>query len=270
MDKRLQAAEAYVLALRTGEVPASRQAGTYLADDVVLNTGPANRRVSIKGHDQVLDRVTGEWPNTPVFVKGFWSAPRLEGDKARVDATFPAMGAAPAAVHLTFGFDDEGRINLVDQEIVGQPPAELTDTIPDTARGLINGALRNNTPMSVAYVDEDGKPNLSLRGSVQVYTPTQLSIWLRSTSGGMASAIAKNPNVALLYRDSNTRSTLVVQGVAHVETDPEVCARVWNMIQDVEQKHETHESGCALIIDVTRMQGGTPRGGVRMQRDAQG
>ena len=40
------------------------------------------------------------------------------------------------------------------------------------------------------------------------------------------------------------------------------------MIQDVEQKHETHESGCALIIDVTKMQGGTPRGGVRMERSA--
>jgi hypothetical protein len=84
----------------------------------------------------------------------------------------------------------------------------------------------------------------------------------------MAKALAKNPNVALLYRDSYSRSTLMVQGVAHVETDPEICDRVWNMIQDVEQKHETHESGCALIIDVTRMQGGTPRGGVRMQRNA--
>ena len=33
--------------------------------------------------------------------------------------------------------------------------------------------------MTVAYVDENGVPNLSLRGSVQVYSPTQLSIWLR-------------------------------------------------------------------------------------------
>ena len=32
-------------------------------------------------------------------------------------------------------------------------------------------------------MDEDGKPSLSLRGSVQVYSPTQLSIWMRSTSG---------------------------------------------------------------------------------------
>jgi hypothetical protein len=216
----------------------------------------------------VLDRITGEWPNTPVFVRGFWSAPRLDGDVVKVDSTFPPMGAAPAEVHLTFTYNGDGQISSIDQEVVAQPAAEATDTIPDTARGLINGALRNNTPMSVAYVDEDGKPSLSLRGSVQVYSPTQLSIWLRSTSGGMARALAKNPNVALLYRDSYSRSTLMIQGVGHVETDPEICDRVWNLIQDVEQKHETHETGCALIIDVTRMQGGTPRGGVRMQRTA--
>ena len=49
---------------------------------------------------------------------------------------------------------------------------------------------------------------------------------------------------------------------------PEIRDRVWNMIQDVEQKHETRESGCALIIDVTNLQGGTPKGGVRVQREA--
>jgi general stress protein 26 len=201
-------------------------------------------------------------------VKGFWSEPRLEGNQVKVDATFPAMGAAPAEVHLVFSFNDKDQISQVDQQIVPQARPEPTDQIPDSARGLINGALRNNTPMTVAYVDENGKPSLSLRGSVQVYSPTQLSIWLRNKEGGMVTSLQKNPNVALLYRDSNTRSTLSIQGVAHVEEDPEVCERVWDNIQDVEQKHETREVGCALIIDVTRIQGGTPKGGVRFQRDA--
>ncbi|MBV8716090.1 MAG: pyridoxamine 5'-phosphate oxidase family protein [Chloroflexi bacterium] len=268
MDHKLEAAEAYVLAMRTGEVPATRAAAQHLAKDVVLNLTAGQRRNTISGYDAVVDRITGEWPNTPVFVKGFWSFARSDGNQVKVDATFPPMGAAPAAVHLTFSFDSTGKINVIDQETVPQTPAEPTETIPESARGLINGALRNNTPMSVAYVDEDGKPNLSLRGSVQVYSPTQLSIWVRNSSSGMARAIAKNPNIALLYRDSATRSTLVVQGVGHIETDPAIRDRVWDMIQDVEQKHETRESGCALIIDVTRMQGGTPRGGVRMQRNS--
>ena len=95
MDNKLQAADAYVLALRTGEIPASQNASQYLAPDVVLTVGSAARKNTVSGYDDVLARISGEWPNTPVFVKGFWSAARLEGDKARVDATFPPMGAAP-------------------------------------------------------------------------------------------------------------------------------------------------------------------------------
>ncbi|MGH2365348.1 MAG: pyridoxamine 5'-phosphate oxidase family protein [Chloroflexota bacterium] len=268
MDQRLRAAEAYVLAVRTGEVPATAAAAKHIASDVVLNgaTVWGRQGSTLNGKDDVVYRITGEWPNTPVMVKGFWSEPRLEGDKAKVDATFPAMGAAPAAMHLTFSFNGKQEISVIDQEIVPQPRPEPTETIPDSVRGLINGALRNNTPMTVAYVDEDGKPSLSLRGSVQVCSPTQLSIWVRNKAGGMGKALAKNPNVALLYRDSYSRSTLSIQGVAHQEEDPAICERVWDLIQDVEQKHETRESGCALIIDVKKIQGGTPKGGVRFQR----
>lgn len=270
LSKRERAAEAYLTALRTGEHSAVEVVKPHLAKDVKLNgaTVWGRQGATVEGYDDVLRRVTGVWPNTPVYVKGFWSAPIVEGDKVKLTSTYQGMGAAPAAVNLTFSFNDQDQISVIDQEIVPQPRPEVTDTIPDVARGIINGALANDTPMTVAYVDSDGTPNLSLRGSVQVYSPTQLSIWLRSTTGGLHTAIGQNPNIALLYRDSKTRSTLVVQGKAHVEMDKDICDRVWDLIQEVEQNHETREAGCALIIDVTRMQGGTPKGGVRMQREA--
>ena len=270
MIKRLEAAEAYVLAMRTGEYPAVDRADEVLASDVKLNgaTVWGRQGATVEGKEDVLYRITGVWPNTPVYVRGYWSAAKEEGDKVKVTATFPGMGASPAGVNLTFGFNDKDQISVIDQEIVPQARPEASDTIPDIARGTINAALANNTPMSVAYVDEDGTPNLSLRGSVQVYSDTQLSIWVRNKEGGMAKAIAKNPNMSLLYRDNHTRSTLIVKGKGHIETDDETVNRVWNNIQDVEQKHETRESGCALIIDVVSMGGGTPRGGVRVQRDA--
>jgi hypothetical protein len=266
MSKRIEAAEAYVLSMRTGEFPAVEEAGKHLADDVKLNgaTVWGRQGATVEGKQDVLYRITGVWPNTPVLVKGFWSPATEDGDEVKVSATFPAMGAAPAAVNLTFSFNGNDQINQIDQEIIPQPRPEQTDYIPDAARGLINSALANDTPMTIAYVDEDGMPNLSLRGSVQVYSPTQLSIWVRNKEGGMPRAIAKNPNVGLLYRDSKTRSTVVVRGKARLDEDPEVCRRVWNGIQDVEQKHETRESGCAMIIDVLSLAGGTPRGGVRM------
>jgi predicted pyridoxine 5'-phosphate oxidase superfamily flavin-nucleotide-binding protein len=270
MTKRERAAEAYVTAMRTGETSALEVAKKHIAQDVVLTgaTVWGRQGATVEGYDDVVRRITGQWPNTPVYARGYWSAPKVEGDQVKVTSTYPGMGAAPAAVNLTFSFNDQDQIKQIDQEIVPQPRPEVTDTIPDVARGMINAALVNDTPMTVAYVDADGTPNLSLRGSVQVYSPTQLSICLRSTTGGLHTAIGNNPNISLLYRDSKTRSTLVVQGKAHVEMDKEICDRVWDLIQEVEQNHETRESGCALIIDVTKMQGGSPRGGIRMQREA--
>lgn len=195
MNKRTRAAEAYVLALRTGEYPAVNAAAKHLAKDVVLNGAIVWGRqgASVEGFDDVLYRITGVWPNTPVYVRGFWSEAKVEGDQVKVSAIFPAMGAAPAAMNITFSFNKDDQIKQVDQEIIPQARPEPTDTIPDSARGLINAALANNTPMNVAYVDEDGKPNLSMRGSVQVYSPTQLSIWVRNKEGGMVKALAKNP-----------------------------------------------------------------------------
>jgi general stress protein 26 len=269
MNKRQLAAEAYVLAMRTGEYPAVDRAAKHLAKDVVLNgaTVWGRQGASVEGQQDVLYRITGQWPNTPVYVKGFFSEAKEDGDKVKVSATFPAMGAAPAALNLTFSFNDQDEIKQIDQEIVPQGRPEPSDTIPESARGLINAALANNTPMTVSYVDESGMPNMSLRGSTQVYSPTQLSIWVRNKEGGMVRAIQNNPNMGLLYRDSNSRSTLVIKGKGHIEMDKEICDRVWDMIQDVEQKHETRETGCALIIDVVSMSGGTPKGGVRVQRE---
>jgi len=268
MSSRIEAAEAYARAMRTGEFPAVEEAEKVLADDVKLNgaTVWGRQGATVEGKKDVLYRISGVWPNTPVYRRGFWGFPQEEGDKVKIHAEFPAMGAAPKALNLTFTFNDEGKISVVDQEIIPQPRPEPVDYIPDAAKGLIDTALANDTPLCVAYVDENGVPNLSMRGSVQTYSPTEISIWVRNKDSGIVRAIAKNPNVGLLYRDNATRSTLVIKGVARIDETPEVMEKVWNGIQDVEQKHETKESGVAMIIDVKSLAGGTPKGGVRVQR----
>src|SRR4051812_19633301 len=109
MDQRMRAAEAYVTALRTGEGSAVQALAPRVAKDVVLTgaTVWGHQGATVEGYDEVMRRVTGVWPNTPVYVKGFWSEPKLEGDKVKVDVTFPGMGAAPAAMHLAFSFNDQ-------------------------------------------------------------------------------------------------------------------------------------------------------------------
>jgi uncharacterized pyridoxamine 5'-phosphate oxidase family protein len=262
-DKRQEAVEAYVQSMKSGEVGASERASKCIAADAVLVAG--NQEVS--GHDAVLARVTGQWPQTPVYTLGGWSAPEPDGDRLKVHADFPAMGAAVKEVNLTFSFNAKGEISRVEQQNVMPAPMPPSDKIPDFIKGLLNGALANGTPIVVAYVNENGQPSQSLRGSTQVFSDNQLSIWVRAADSGITRAIAKNPNVSLLYRDSKVRTTLIVQGRAHVDSDPSVRERVFNLIPEVEQNHDPGAvKGAAVIIDVDRIQGGSGRGAFRMER----
>ena len=72
--------------------------------------------------------------------------------------------------------------------------------------------------------------------------------------------------MALMYRDPPARTTLTFQGRGHFETDAAIRDRVFDLAPEVEQKHDPGRIGAALIIDVDRLTGNTPRGGVRMQR----
>jgi hypothetical protein len=260
MSTRTRAAEAYVKALRTGEPSATRQASQYLADDVVLATG----NDEITGHDNVLKRITGQWPLTPVFQHAGFTAPREENATVKIDAEFPPMGAAPQKLSLTFSFDDDDKIRRIEQQQQGAPPQPPFEVIPGYVRGIINGALANGTPIVVAYTDDDGQPVLSLRGSTQVYSDTQLCIWVRNADGGIVRMMTRNSRVSLLYRDSKSRTTLIIQGRGHVETDPEVRERVFQLSPEVEQNHDPGRKGAALIIDITSLGGSTVRGMVRV------
>ena len=88
MSKRIEAAEAYARAMRTGEFPAVEQAEKALADDVKLNgaTVWGRQGATVEGKKDVLYRITGVWPNTPVYRRGFWGFPKEEGDKPKEDA----------------------------------------------------------------------------------------------------------------------------------------------------------------------------------------
>jgi hypothetical protein len=259
---RRQAAEAFVRCLQTGEGAAAAWAARFLAPDVVWVSG----QEEVRGRDAVQQRLTGQWPLTPVYRLGVWSFPQPDGDRLTVRGTFPLVGAAPQAVELAFWFTDADQIARVEQRATMAPPPAASDTIPDVVRALVNNALANGTPMVVAYVDEQGQPVLSLRGSTQVYSDHELCLWARNPDGGLVRAAQRHGRFSLLYRDSRTRSTLIFQGQARVATDPAERERVYALAPEVEQNHDPARRGVAVIIAIDRLQGTTPLGAVRMQR----
>jgi hypothetical protein len=269
MNPRVRAVEAYLKALRTGETSATESAARHLAPDVVLDTVGAhmwgNGHEEFKGYAETVKMITGIGVMTGVYRSAPWSNPTPDGDSS-VKVTADMGGGLIASVNLTFLFDEHDQITRIEQVNKGGTPAPATDRIPEFVKGLVNAALTNNTPLIVAYTDEKGAPNLSLRGSTQVYSDTQLSIWVRHANGGMANALKKNPQMTLMYRDPPARANVTFEGRAHFETDPEVRDRVFELCPEVEQKHDPGRIGAALLIDITRLAGNTPRGGVRMQR----
>jgi hypothetical protein len=217
------------------------------------------------GYDAVLPMISGIGVMTGVYRSAPWSDPQPDGD-GRLTVVADMGGGLLSSSTLTFSFNDQDQIARVEQVNVGGKPPAPTDRIPDFVKGIVNSALANNTPMIVAYTDEVGAPVLSMRGSTQVYSDTQLSIWVRHASGGMANALKKNPNMALMYRDPPARTTLTFQGRGRFVDDEAVRTRVFDLAPEVEQKHDPGRIGAALLIDIDRLQGNTPRGGVRMQK----
>src|SRR2546428_13904330 len=100
----------------------------------------------------------------------------------------------------------------------GQAPAAappITEmNLTDEIKTAVDNALNDGNPLFVAYVDEEGQPSLSFRGSTHVHSPTQLAIWVRNPEGGLGKALAKNPRISLMYRNPQTRATLQFKGSA--------------------------------------------------------
>jgi hypothetical protein len=262
IERQARAAESYIQAMRTGEGSAARQAARCLAEDVVLIT--ATERIS--GRDEVQRRITGQWPMTPVYYRATWSSPVVTDHQVSVTATSREVFAPVPKFELAFRFDDEGLIKQVEQKPVERATPLVTDTIPDFARMFVNNALANGTPMVIACTNPDGSPNLTLRGATQVFSDTQLSVWLRHAEGDTVKAIRANPKMAALYRDSRTRATLIFHGTGHVDTSEEVRNKAFEIAPEVEQNHDPQRLGAALIIDIERMDGMTAYGTVQMRR----
>ena len=115
----------------------------------------------------------------------------------------------------------------------------------------------------VSYVDGDGQPGLSFRGSVQAYSDDQLAIWVRNPEGGILRGIAGNPKIALLYRDPEKQLSWVCHGRAQRDDSDGVRQTVYDNSPEAERDRDEDRKGVAVIIDLDRV---IARGAVLMER----
>jgi hypothetical protein len=144
------------------------------------------------------------------------------------------------------------------------PPVRLTDDIA----AAVNGAATRGVPLAVAYVDGNGLPHLSIRGTVQVHGDDELALWARSA--GMPDAVRVNPNVALLYQDLANHTFYQFTGRAHVDDDPAIRDAVFENSPEREQAQDPQRSGAAIVVALDAVRGRGPSGLVQMARPQRG
>lgn len=256
--KRALGVEYFVKALSTGEQSAADRLAPLLAADVVYDTNsqpgvfPIGREV-FRGKAAVLERVSGQWPVTFGYARLGWSEPVPDGAGLRVvtsgaitlDFSFNAADEI-AGVYLDGGFGS-GKAAPV-------PVSGEVEEIPLLVKGLINHARANDTPFVVTYVDGDGVPHSSYRGSTAVIGPREISLWVRDAEHGLALAVQHNPHVALVYGDMRSAFvTVSINGWARIATDPETRRRAYELPIESEQHHDLERKGVAVIVEVLDM-----------------
>jgi hypothetical protein len=138
------------------------------------------------------------------------------------------------------------------------PPMEtLTELkINDALKQKVMEAyVPNDWPIIVGYVDEQGRPGLSYRGSVVVVSETQIGVWARNGEGGTASALSKNPNLTLVYREptpDHGRSAAVVtfRGRGRVDNSEAMRNAVYDTMPQRERDADAEKKGVAIIVDL--------------------
>lgn len=138
--------------------------------------------------------------------------------------------------------------------------------LTDEIKSDVNGALANGTPVVVAYVDVEGAPHLSFRGSTQAYGDDRLAIWVRDPEGGLLQAITANPRIALLYRDPATRRSYRFAGRAHIATDPAAVDTIYSNSPEIERSRDAERQGKAVLVDLDSVEGMGAQGRFRIVR----
>ncbi len=262
MTERMAAVEAYLAALGSADESAARAVGGTFTDGVVVQTnfGQAQDRAAAVG-------LLREPRTAGLLATGArWSGALADGDRIVVTATLP--DTAPfGGLELAFEFDGD-KISRVEQQTLPPPPLQprplrLTPEI----KAAVDGALDNQTPMLIAYLDGAEQIHLSFRGTIQAYSDDQLALWARDPDGGLPKNIGARPKVTLFYHDPASRTSYTFYGLARVTPEPAARTAIFENSHPREQQADYRRHGVAIVVDLDKVEGRGPGGRLLMLRE---
>lgn len=214
-----------------------------LAADAVYE----NLAETLEGRDAVVERLQA----MSQFATLDWV--RMEHPRLVLKGA-PKPGEGGRTFVLTF-HEGGGLVTRIGQQFFGVPKFPATRLVMDAAlRERIDTALPGKHPMYITYVDAQGRPQMSQRGSIMALGPDSLGLWARAGSG-LAVAVRANPQVALVYRDEIARSTYTFAGRARVAEDEATRSAIFEAMAVPEQRHDFARLGSALVIELDSVAG---------------
>lgn len=137
--------------------------------------------------------------------------------------------------------------------------------IDDDMRELINNGLRDGFACMVGTASRDGRPQISMKGSVLVYDQESLAYWERSKRSALAN-VGENPHVVILYRNTEKRINWRFYGTATVHADGPVRDDVMSRTVQAELDRDPERTGVAVVVRLDSI--GELSGNVLQQGDS--
>jgi general stress protein 26 len=132
---------------------------------------------------------------------------------------------------------------------------------------LINNALADRVACVLGTASKDGRPQISMRGSVMVYNSETLAYWERSKRSALEN-ISENPQVVIFYRNPEKRVNWRFHGTATIYDSGPVREDVMSRTVKAELDRDPERQGVAVLVRVERIT--DLAGTVLQQRDAGG
>ena len=120
-------------------------------------------------------------------------------------------------------------------------------SITDDMRQKINGALGDGYPCYVGTASADGRPQISMRGSVAVYNDRTLCWWERGMRSSVDN-IDENPQVVIFYRNSAERIHWRFHGRVTVHASGAERERAMGLTPAPEMARDPDRKGVAVLV----------------------
>ena len=140
----------------------------------------------------------------------------------------------------------------------------MTIEITSEMKELIDNALSDKYPCIVGTASSEGLPNVAYKGSLMVFSETELAFWERTRKGGFAQ-LTDNPNIVVMYRNPELRKSWRFYGEVTIYDSGEIKDQVLEKTVQPELDRDPDRLGVAVIIKVTKI---TTLGGEIVQEES--